>query len=157
MKLPFHGGRKDFVKYFTKSELVSCWKEGDLDRIVVVGRRKEPPGLPGNEVVVREQKFGEELVAIGLIQGATGVAAVDFVFVVVVESVVGARTILLKSVRVLLFRFVKNDQLGVFRRLAGFTQVAPKAGFFDEVAATVVKVTPRFGCDLGFADIGRGE
>lgn len=127
-------------------------EEGELSRVVAIIWGKEPTGARADEFVVGEEEFGKELVGVWFVEGATGEAAFDAVFVVVVEAVKFSRAVFGQAVGIAFAGFVKNDELGGSGGLPGFAKVSPEAGFFDEVASAVVEIPSRFACDLGFAD-----
>jgi hypothetical protein len=97
------------------------------------------------------------LVTVGFIQFPSGVSAVNPVFVIIIEPVGVTYFFLGEAIRVDLPRLIKNDQFGLICRLPRFAEVSPKAGFFDKVAATVVKIATGFGCDLSFSVIDSWE
>ena len=107
-----------------------------------------------DEFVVGELELGEELVAVGFVEGAPGVAAVDAIFVVVVESVALAGwTVFGEAVGGAELVLVHDDEFGISGVLLGFAEVAPESGFGDEVATAVEVVAAGFVGDLGFADV----
>ena len=155
MKLPFDRGRKEFVKFFTKSRFLASRKESHPVRMIIVGWRKEPSRIGADQLVVGQQEFRQKQVAVGLIKSPAGVAAINFVFVVVVKAVISPGTGFRKTVGIALSGFVEDHQLGRPGWLSGLPEIAPKAGFLHIISPSVVEISARLGFNLSFPDFRR--
>lgn len=111
---------------------------------------EEPAGVGADQLVVEELEFRQKLVAVGLVEWLSSVSTVDFVFVIMVVSVVFSGSGFGESVGIVLFRFVEDDELRGVGRLSGFAEVSPKAGLVDEITSTVIKIAPGFAGNLFF-------
>ena len=139
------------MKYFTKSRSEARGEKGKPSGIVLIGGRKEPPWATRNELIVGENEFRKDLVAVGFIKFPAGVSTVNPVFVIIVKSVSFTSLQLGEAIRIEFPRFLKNNQSGFVSRLSRFAEVSPKAGFFHKVTAAVVKIATGFGRNLSFS------
>ena len=135
----------------------ALWEQGDLVGVVVVVGGEEPTGAAVDGVEVGEDELGQELVAVGVVEGATAVVAVDAVFVVLVKSpALAGRAVLGEAIGGALAGLVHDDELRPGSVLVGFAEVSPETGFVDEIAATVEEISAGFVGNFGFSDVFRG-
>ena len=132
-------------------------EEGDGVGVVVVLGGEEPAGVAVDDFVVGEDELWEELVAVGVVEGAAAVVAAEAVFVVlVVAPALTGRAVFGEAVGDVLAGLVHDDEFAAAWILVGFAEVAPEAGLVDEVAAGVVEVPAGFVGDFDAADLGGG-
>ena len=141
------------MKFFTKSGILAAGQECDPDGIIGVRRSEEPPLIGADEFVVGELELGQKLVAVGLVERPSGIAPVDLVFVIVVESVVFTGSGFRETVGISFFGLVENDELSSVGRLSGFTKISPEARHLDVVAAAIVEIAACLVGDLLLSDL----
>ena len=105
-----------------------------------------------------EFEFGEDQVAVGVVDFASGVAAPEAVFHVVVEAMGhgGAGGDFGEAVWGAFEVFAEDDEFGFLPGLAWAAEVAPEVGAFDVEAAADVVVAGGFVGDLGVAGVDEG-
>ena len=99
---------------------------------------KEPARLFVDDGVAGQYKLGEELVGVDLVNRLACVVAVNAVNeILVIAIALSGSSSFREAIRCALFAFVHDDELGRGSTLFRASDVAPEAGFFDVVPASV--------------------